>query len=68
MKEQSTTIKLNKKTKTRLDALKTHKRETYDDVLQNILSILNKLRANPFQARTRLDEIDKLRRQIKGSS
>ena len=34
-----TTIKLEKETKKRLDKLKVHKRESYDDVLQKILGI-----------------------------
>ena len=61
---QITTIKLYKETKTRLDKLKLHKRESYDDIVQRILSILNLLKTNPFQARFKLDEIDKARSAI----
>jgi len=56
-----TTIKLEKSTKRRLDKLKVHKRESYDDVLQKILSILNVCRANPIQARMKLKEIDRIK-------
>ena len=56
-----TTIKLEKETKKRLDKLKVHKRESYDDVLQKILSILNVCRVNPFQARIKLKEIDRIK-------
>ena len=63
-----TTIKLDKDTKSRLDKLKIHKRDSYDDVIQKILSILNTLKDNPFQARTRLNEIDAVRRKIKQAS
>lgn len=56
-----TTIKLEKETKKRLDKLKVHKRESYDDVLQKILGILNVCRINPFQARMKLKEIDRIK-------
>ena len=56
-----TTIKLEKETKKRLDKLKIHKRESYDDVLQKILSILNVCRINPLQARMKLKEIDRVK-------
>ena len=36
-----TTIKLDKETKSRLDKLKEHKRETYDEILRKMLGILN---------------------------
>ncbi len=56
-----TTIKLEKTTKKRLDKLKVHKRESYDDVLQKILSILNVCHVNPLQARAKLKEIDRVK-------
>ena len=34
---QSTTIKLNVKTKKALDLLKIHRRESYDDVLRKLI-------------------------------
>ena len=54
MNTMNTTIKLDKKTKERLDHLKEYKRETYDDLLQKILEILNICKANPERARARL--------------
>ena len=60
-----TTIKLERETKSRLDKLKIHKRETYNEIIQKILSILNICKVNPFQARSKLDEIDRMRRNIK---
>lgn len=59
MKEKSTTIKLGKETKERLDKLKVYKRESYDEVIQKILEILNLVRSNPDQARSKLLSIDK---------
>ncbi|KKU82973.1 MAG: hypothetical protein UY10_C0018G0012, partial [Microgenomates group bacterium GW2011_GWA2_47_8] len=53
-KMQKTTIKLDKKTKKRLDRLKSYRRESYDDVLQKVLGILNICRINPEKARMRL--------------
>ncbi len=55
-----TTIKLQKNTKTRLDKLKKHKRESYDESIQNILEILNICRINPEKAKSKLIEIDKI--------
>ena len=40
MTSENTTIKLNKKTKLRLDKLKEYKRETYDEILEKMLEIL----------------------------
>ena len=59
-----TTIKLKKITKKRLDKLKSHKRETYDDILEKTLEILNTCRIDPGKARIKLIQIDKLNRAI----
>ena len=45
-----TTIKLDVETKQRLDHLKEHKRETYEEVIKKILFILNKIRKDPLSA------------------
>lgn len=58
-----TTIKLQKKTKSRLDKLKIHKRESYDETIQKILEILNICRIQPEKARAKLIEIDKIHAQ-----
>ncbi len=55
-----TTIKLRKNTKNRLDKLKTHKRDSYEDITQRILEILNLCRLNPLRAKAKLMEIDKM--------
>ncbi len=59
-----TTIKLRKNTKNRLDKLKTHKRDSYEDITQRILEILNLCRLNPNKAKEKLMEIDKLNSSI----
>lgn len=56
---KTTTIKLERETKARLDHLKEYKRETYDEILQKMLNILNLCRASPEKARGRLIAIDR---------
>ena len=63
-----TTIKIERKTKERLDKLKTSKRESYEEVVQKILSILNTCAVNPSLARIKLQEIDKIRASFNISS
>ena len=59
-----TTIKLQKKTKSRLDKLKSYKRETYEDILQKILDVLNTCRINPEMAKAKLIKIDAEHKKI----
>jgi hypothetical protein len=56
--EKITTIKLKGETKKRLDYLKEHKRETYEEVIRKILFILNKIRKDPISANRLLSKID----------
>lgn len=58
-KSEITTVKLEKKTKERLDKLRVHKRETYDEILQRVLGILNLARINPERAQARLRVIER---------
>lgn len=60
-----TTIKVSSETKKRLDGLKAHKRETYEDIIVKVLGLLNTLKLNPEHARARLREIDRLRESLK---
>ena len=60
---QITTIKLYRETKKRLDRLKSYKRETYDELVQKVLDILNTCRANPLAARAKLISISKKKPQ-----
>ena len=64
MRNNSTTIKINKGTKKRLDKLKIHKRESYEETIQKILEILNLCRMNPEKARSKLIEIDKINKSF----
>lgn len=58
MKIENTTIKISKKTKQRLDNLKEHQRETYDQVIKKILYILNRIRKDPISGNRLLGKID----------
>ena len=61
-KNHITTIKLTKDTKKRLDRLKEHERETYEQILKKILYILNISKKNPEKSVKlfkRLDQIIK---------
>lgn len=62
-----TTIKLDKVTKGRLDKLKISKNESYDEVIQKILHILNLCKNNPTEAKERLHEIDRIKALSKKS-
>ncbi len=53
-----TTIKIEKETKTRLDRLKEHERETYNQVIKKILHILNLVRRDPALGNRMLGNID----------
>jgi len=61
--EKITTLKVNVKTKDRIDFLRVYKRESYDEIIQKILGVLNICRANPEKARARLIMIDKERKR-----
>ena len=61
----TTTIKLDTKTKERIDKLRVYKRETYDEIVQSVLTILNLCKINPERARARLLAIDNARRKGK---
>lgn len=60
-KDKITTIKLSQKTKDRVDKLRVYKRESYDEIVQKILEILNLVRTEPDRARAKLIGIDKTR-------
>ena len=59
MANDITTIKLQKTTKDRLDKLKLYKRESYEEVIQSVLEILNIVRTDPERARAKLVSIDR---------
>ncbi len=63
MSRKITTIKLQKYTKDRIDKLRVYPRETYDEILQDMLDILNICKINPYQARQRLLAVDRKKKE-----
>lgn len=59
-----TTLKLEQETKNRLDKLREHKRETYEEIIRKILFILNKVRIEPEKAQGILEIIDEKRNRM----
>lgn len=59
-----TTIKLLEETKFRIEKLREHKRESYDDILRKILYVLNVARDSPEKAKRVLERIEDLRRRM----
>ena len=55
-----TTIKIFKETKTRIDKLKEHKKENYEQAIRKILHVLNTCRKNPEKAKKILENIDSI--------
>jgi hypothetical protein len=59
-----TTIKLLEETKLRIEKLREHKRESYDDILKKILYVLNVARESPEKAKKILEKIEDLRARM----
>lgn len=55
---KTTTIKLDAETKQRLDHLKEHERETYNQIIKKMLYILNEIRKDPISGNRILSKID----------
>ncbi|MAG02398.1 hypothetical protein CMI42_03605 [Candidatus Pacearchaeota archaeon] len=58
-KSKATTIKIYGETKSRLDKLKEHSKESYDEVLRKIFFIFNSLRKDSEKAQRVLKKIDR---------
>ena len=63
-KEKVTTIKLLEETKFRIEKLREHKGESYDEILKKILYILNTARDSPEKARRILERISEIRNRM----
>lgn len=59
-----TTIKLLEETKLRIEKLREHKRESYDEILRKILYVLNLARDEPEKAKKTLERIADLRQRM----
>jgi len=62
--EKITTIKLLEETKLRIEKLREHKRESYDDILKKILYVLNLARDSPEKAKRVLERSSELRQKM----
>ena len=62
--DKITTIKLLEETKLRIEKLREHKRESYDDILRKILYVLNVARESPEKAKRVLERIEDLRQRM----
>ena len=60
-----TTLKIKKETKERLDKLKEHERETYDQIIRKLLFILNISKKNPEKAKNFMNRIDRINKSKK---
>lgn len=58
---QASTIKLSHATKKRLDNLKIHRKDSYEDVILRMLSVLNMCKVNPSEARHMLEEFNRVK-------
>jgi len=61
---QITTIKLKKETKQRIEKLREHKRETYDELIRKMLYVLSTVKIEPYKAQEILNKIDELRKKM----
>lgn len=62
--EDITTLKLTKKTKSRLESLRSYKNESSEEILVKMLEILNLLKANSSHALDKLLTIDKQHKEL----
>jgi hypothetical protein len=54
-----TTVKISTETRERLSRLKEYERETFDEVLNKVLYVLNIVRKDPEKAKRFLENIDR---------
>jgi len=60
-----TTIKISRTTKERLDKMRSHRRETYEDIIKRVIDVLNLCKINPEKARTKLHFLDKVHKKAR---
>ena len=63
-----TTIKLDFDLKERLDSLKIHPRETYNDIVKRMLDCIRMCKTAPEQARAHLIRLDRMRDSLSGKT
>lgn len=55
---ETTTIKISKQTKNRLDILREYRRESYEEILEKMINLLNICKINALKSREKLNKID----------
>lgn len=60
-----TTIKLQERTKSRLDEFRQYKNESYDEVVRKIIQIVKVCKTKPKLSQQTLKDIEEAREQIK---
>ena len=60
-----TTIKISRTTKERLDKMRSHRRETYEDIIKRVIDVLNLCKINPEKARVKLRFLDKVHKKAR---
>lgn len=63
--KQITTVKIQKQTKERLNKLRVHQKDSYDEIIQRILGILNVCRRDPDVAQESLIKLESLAKKNK---
>ena len=64
----TTTIKLYGNTKRQLDKFKEYKNESYDEVINKMIFIANKVKTNPELSKETVIAIDNARKRIKAGN
>ncbi|MBU0907560.1 MAG: hypothetical protein KKD18_01090 [Nanoarchaeota archaeon] len=64
-KTKITTIKIQNQTKERLDKLRVHRKDSYDEIVQRMLGILNVCRRDPDVAQETLEKLESLAKKNK---
>ncbi|MDD3263277.1 MAG: hypothetical protein PHT94_00090 [Candidatus Nanoarchaeia archaeon] len=63
-----TTIKLNKNTKYKLDQYREYKNESYDELINKLIYIINQTKTSPNLSQQTLKEIEAARNRIKNGN
>ncbi|MDD5337302.1 MAG: hypothetical protein PHS02_02360 [Candidatus ainarchaeum sp.] len=58
------TVKLHRETKTMLDSYREYRNESYDEVIQKIISIMDLCRKEPRLSRKAIQDIEQARKRI----
>ena len=63
--ENLTSIQLNKKTLNKLKEFKDYRRETYDEILNKMMKIIEALEKKPMLKKEIIEEVEEARRELR---